>query len=156
MGFPNRIHGLRKGGALPLPFDPVNALERVLHAFIRGEGPIEAVLRGLLESRVVVLLEGEGRGLEAERLLVLPGRSGAESLCVFTSPQRSQGLREGRARPLSPRWVDFQWVIESAPHGLGLAINPGLPVSLEQSPEGFARLRRDFSETAPPGGPVLG
>jgi hypothetical protein len=41
--------------------------------------------------------------------------------------------------------VEFRWVLGVIPPDLGIVLNPGSSLSLEQPPEGVARLKADLA-----------
>jgi hypothetical protein len=138
----------------PLPAadsPPSNDLERAVAGAIDGSGSFEAFLSSLLKSKVFLLLKGDPPanpdGAD-KRPLVLPSSSGIPSVCVFTSPERSLAIQRANPRHRTGMLVDFRWVLQVIPPDLGTVLNPGSSLSLEQPPEGVARLKADLASDA--------
>jgi hypothetical protein len=119
-----------------------------VRAFIDGSGPPEAFVSSLLASKVFVLVEGDPPpkpDAAGMRPLVLNSSRGVPSVCLFTSPERSLEVQRENPAYRTGLLVDFRWVLQVMPAGLGFVLNPGSSLSLEQPPEGVARLKSDFA-----------
>ena len=138
-----------RGAPLPLEpeFIPGNELEEQLLGVVEGRTELRALIASLLLAKVFVLFEA---GAETPgpapplRPLVLPNSKGSFGLCLFTSPERA--LPALRAMPefsCSPP-VAFRSVLESAPGGVGLIINPGWKATLENPPQGLEEMRNEL------------
>lgn len=128
-------------------FPPANELERAVQGAIDGSGSFEAFLSFLLGSQVFILIQGdppaspETAGMKP---LVLTSSAGIPSACLFTSPERSLPLQRRHPAYRTGLLVEFRWVLQVLPAGLGIVLNPGSRLSLEQPPEGVARLKADL------------
>ena len=135
----------------PLPAadsPPSNDLERAVAGAIDGSGSFEAFLSSLLKSKVFLLLKGDPPanpdGAD-KRPLVLPSSAGIPSVCVFTSPERSLEVQRANPTHRTGILVEFRWVLQVIPPDLGIVLNPGSSLSLEQPPEGVVRLKADLA-----------
>lgn len=145
MGILDRIRGSRSSDR-PLALDPVNRLEdRLRDVKIRG-GEIEDFVAELRRSQVAILLEGEsvpGPGQPFRPLLAVSSE-GHPSLCIFTHPDRAVPMQRRNPAYQTLLQVTFPWIVQVAPPGIGLVVNPGWDVTIEQPPDGFAQMRRDL------------
>jgi hypothetical protein len=138
----------------PLPAadsPPSNDLERAVQGAIDGSGSFETFLSSLLGSKVFLLLEGESPAnpdSAEKRPLVLPSSAGIPSVCVFTSPDRSLEIQRVNPTHRTGILVEFRWVLQVIPPDLGIVLNPGSRLSLEQPPEGVARLKADLASNS--------
>jgi type III secretion system (T3SS) SseB-like protein len=132
------------------PFHAVNELERVLEAFVAGRTPFEPVLQSLISSQVFVLLKGEAQSEPPKQFapLILLSSTGAPSVCLFTSSDRSLAIQRQHPEYAMGLQVAFTWIVQATPPGLGLVLNPGWSVSIEQPPEGLALFKRDLESQA--------
>ncbi len=131
------------------PFVPVNELETRLQAFVTGNAAFEAFLELLLRSQVFVLIKGDPEAVTKDTPiapLVLIASTGFPALCIFTSPDRALRVQKKHNAFAGGMLVEFRWVLESAPEGLGLLVNPEWEATVEQPPYGFAAMRRDVLE----------
>jgi hypothetical protein len=138
----------------PLPatdLSPSNELERAVQGAIDGSGSYEAFLSSLLGSKVFLLLKGDppaNPDTADKRPLVLPSSAGIPSVCVFTSPERSLEVQRANPTHRTGMLVEFRWVLQVIPADLGIVLNPGSSLSLEQPPEGVARLKADLASNS--------
>jgi hypothetical protein len=133
---------------LPAELAPSNDLERAVQGAIDGSGSFEAFLNCLLRSKVFLLLQGDPPAhpdSADEQPLVLPSSAGIPSICVFTSPERSLAIQRANPTHRTGMLVEFRWVLQVIPADLGIVLNPGSSLSLEQPPEGVARLKADLA-----------
>jgi hypothetical protein len=140
----NRLRPSRQ----PPPAEPApsNDLERAVRGAIDGSGSFEAFLSCLLGSKVFLLIEGDppaNPDTADKQPLVLPSSAGIPSVCVFTSPERSLEIQRANPTHRTGMLVEFRWVLQVIPADLGIVLNPGSSLSLEQPPEGVARLKAD-------------
>jgi hypothetical protein len=126
---------------------PSNDLERAVQGAIDGSGSFEAFLSCLLGSRVFILIQGDppaNPDTTGMKPLVLPSSAGRPSACLFTSPERSLLVQRAHPAYRTGLLVEFRWVLQILPADLGIVLNPGSNLSLEQPPEGVARLKADL------------
>lgn len=149
MGLFNRFRAAPPANT-PSP-EPANDLERAVQAARAGLEPLEVFLSCLLRSQVFVLMKGDPSTDPAapRQPLVLPSSKGVSSVCIFTSPERSTEVQRRHPEYRAGLLVDFSWVLRGMPPDLGLVLNPGTSLSLEQPAEGVARLKEDFLPGAP-------
>lgn len=154
MGILSRIFGTSQPRAL-LPLEPVNELERRLHAVIFAHSSVDPFVEELLRAQVFVLLHGvPGVGQVPPapmRPLALKSSKGYPCVCVFTAPERALPSQTAHPEYGAGLLVAFTWVLQAAPPDLGLIVNPGWAVSIELPSEGVGRLRRDLAAASPGG-----
>ena len=116
-----------------------------------GREPLATFVACLLRSQVFVLLRGEPSTDPAApwQPLLLPSSTGVPSVRIFSSPERSSEVQRQHPDYRTGLLVDFTWVLRGMPPDLGLVLNPGSSLSLEQPPEGVTRLKQDFLGGAP-------
>jgi type III secretion system (T3SS) SseB-like protein len=134
-------------------FEPSNDLERAVSAVFDGSGSFEEFVSCLLRSQVFVLIEGEPTPIPeiaGTRSLVLPSSRGIPSVCLFTSSERSYDVQRANPTYRTGLLVDFRWILPLIPADLGLVLNPGSSLSLEQLPEGVAKLKADLASSPAP------
>jgi hypothetical protein len=136
---------------LPLALEPVNELEQRLKAAVVGEGPVEAFIEELLNTQVAMLFLGEPtpQGPSSPEALILESSEGFPGLALFTHPDRALPIQRLNPEFRTGILVDFVWVLQWTPEGLGLIINPGWDATIEQAPVGVAQLREHLG-LAPP------
>ena len=130
------------------PDEPTNDLERAVRAFIDGSAPPGAFVSSLVRSKVFLLIEGEPPAkldTAGMRPLLLPSSLGIPSVCLFTSSERSFEVQREHPTYRTGLHVEFRWVLQVMPEGLGFVLNPGSSLSLEQPPEGVAKLKADLA-----------
>jgi hypothetical protein len=133
------------GAPLPLEpdFVPENDLERLLLDVVEGRSDLAPFVQALADAEVFVLFDGESGPFGPVRPLVMPTSQGGHGLCVFTSAGRAEPAE--RLMPeFTGRFVSFREVLQAAPSGVGLILNPGWRASLENSPEGLEAMRREL------------
>lgn len=137
----------QKSLALPRPLDPVNALEERLRDAVWDPGEIEAFVGELVRSQVFLLSQGDPAESPPAQLrpLVQAGSEGHPCLCVFTHPDRALPIQADHPDYRLGLLVAFTWILETAPKGLGLLINPGWDLTTEQPPHGLDQLRQDYA-----------
>lgn len=103
-------------------------LESLVREVAEGRESREALVSGLMQSKVAILLD---KGLENgqlapdARFLVLNGPDGSPVIAAFTSVEKGSPWvkREpGFAFALN---TAFSWVVQNTPGAAGIAINPG-------------------------------
>lgn len=142
MGILDRL--LRRAPADPPEPHPMNEIERLLEDHASGRGELRPVIDALLRSEVYLLRKGAPEDVvEGEPFipLVIPSTGGFPGVCLFTSPERSPATVRLHPEFRTGMKVTFAWVLEAAPEGLGVVINPGSRLCLEQSPADFERFR---------------
>lgn len=138
----------------PLPaadLPPSNDLERAVQGVIDGSGSLEAFVSCLLRAQVFILIEGEPPALPDSagmKPLVLPTSRGIPSLCLFSSSERSLDLQRANPGHRTGLLVEFRWVLQVIPPDMGIVLNPGSSLSLEQPPDGVARLKADLASNS--------
>lgn len=146
-------------------FEPKNDLETELLKAQQGEIAGEAFLQTLLQSQVFMPVrdkhqiatdrqdsrsgrpEGapEGGAPGTARIhfqssdqavpLTLESEDGHSVLVLFSSPERGQGFLQDYPEYAGGLLVEFTWVLERLGSGVGIALNPELPVGVELDPE---------------------
>ena len=124
---------------------PSNLLEEKLLACKTDFGQWPTFVAALLNSQVVVLLDGEvGDDGVLTNPLTLATPKGYDVIALFTSVDRATWLVEKFPQfPYALR-VDAKWLLARVSPSLGIAINPGWNVGFEMAPEGFARFRNEY------------
>jgi hypothetical protein len=149
-----RLRGNSSASAEAQPGEPppLSALERLLARCIAGEEPIPQLVAELLRSQVFVLFHGEPTPAGPPsplRPLVVESSQGHLAVAVFTHPDRVTRLAKLHPEFRTGLQVAFTWVVQSAPEGLGLVLNPGSSLCIEQAPCGVVELRRAVASGAP-------
>lgn len=132
------------------PFEPVNELERDLVRCQQGQIELARFVQVLLASQVFVLLDYEVPETDPRLTappLMLQSPAGYLVFALFTSPDRATSFIEQFRTFSYGLLVDARWLLSILSPRAGLALNPGWTAGLEMPPEGFAKLKRDFSLT---------
>lgn len=146
MGFFDRFKPMQPSPSAPLPLEPVNDLERHLSNFVSGQAPIQPFLEELLHSQVFLLFHGKPTPAGPPsplKPLVLPSSQGFPGIAAFTHPDRALPIQKSHPEYEAGLLVEFSWVLQNAPAGLGMIINPGWAVTIEQPPDGLVAFRND-------------
>jgi len=124
------------------PFQPLNPLEAVLQKAQAGEIPLPTFLQLLWGADLFVPSEQEILlDKQPFRPLFVPGKE-AQMVVVFTAIERAAGVQKSAPHCLRIPAREF---LPRTPQGLGIAINPGLPVGLEITPAGLRTMIKEFS-----------
>lgn len=124
---------------------PVNELEEALKEIVAGDSSAgDRFVERLLHAQVYVLVYGEIQDPPSGKVrpFIMTSTRGFPALCIFTAAERANPIQSLFPAFRSELQVDFTWVLQSAPNGLGLMVNPCWDVALEESPESFAKLRQ--------------
>lgn len=127
-----------------ISFDAGNDLERALLEAQAGRLATEKFLKMLLASQVFILLDkeiGPGCWDNSASPMILSNLASGRVLATFTSPERSKGWPDQLPRFKFGLLTDFRWLVKGIAPGVGVVVNPGLPVGLELSPERVSELK---------------
>ena len=126
-------------------FTPNNDLEELLLGAHGDPAELSVFIQRLFVSKVVVLVK-EGPEQQGSPLTIA-GVHGTPVLAVFTSLERATIWTERYPEYGNALVVDARWAIGKVRTGFGMAINPGLAMGFEVSPEGLPKLLKDFGVT---------
>jgi len=128
-------------------FEPSNDLEHALLQAQEGRLAVSALMKTLLASKVFVLIDKElgpsGVWDNSVSPMVLSNVAGGPVLAVFTAPERSAEWPKNYPQYKFGLLTDFRWLLKGIATGVGVAINPGSPVSLEMPAAGVEQLKTE-------------
>ncbi len=129
----------------PAPLVPSNPLETALVAARKGEIPIAEFLSRLLDSQIAVPstteVQPDGSGFNP----VTFDRDGTGMVAVFSSLERAARVAEHAQYALTINARSFFGMLLA---DVGVVLNPGYDEGIDVSPDGVARLLRDFPKDA--------
>jgi hypothetical protein len=109
-------------------------------------------MKVFLQSQVFVLLDkdpGESPTWDnSSNPMVLTNQGGSPVLAMFTHPDRSQGWTERTPQFQFGLLTDFAWLVKGIGPGVGIVVNPGLPVGMEIPAHGVAALKAQAADLA--------
>lgn len=118
-------------------FEPLNDLETCLLQAQRGTVSAADFLDTLNTSKIALLVDKDpgpsGAWDETANLLVLSNASENSVIALFTAPERATEWVKLYPQFCFAFLTDFSWLIKYIAPGLGIVINPGLPVGLEMA-----------------------
>ncbi len=127
------------------PLVPENPLETALVAARKGEIPLAEFLSKLLDSDVAVPsateVQADGSGFSP----VAFEKDGTGMVAVFSSLERASKVGEHAQYALTINARSFFGMLLA---DVGVVLNPGFDEGIDVSPDGVARLLRDFPKDA--------
>ncbi len=127
-------------------FESRNDLDERLLAAQEGRLPGDEFMHYLMDSQVFLPVRetngigGFTAGDKAVPLTLQPD-DGAETLVLFTSPERARSFLQDHPGFEGGLLAGFRWVLERTGAGVGISINPDWPVGMDLEPETIRQLR---------------
>lgn len=126
-------------------FYPQNDLERHLIAAQEGEVPPESFIEVLMGSEVFMPVYEKHQigGLQMQQTaqpLKLQSEDGAETLVLFTSPERAKAFVKDFPGYGGGLVAEFSWILEQLGVGFAITLNPGLPFGMDFEAQDVAQI----------------
>jgi SseB protein N-terminal domain len=125
-------------------FVPLNEFERALEQAQAGQLAMPALLETLVRAEVALPSASEvmddGSGFEP---LLFP-KEGTQMLACFSDKSRIGQFKAMAPYCLVMRGLDL---LRRVPPGFGVVFNPGWRIGFDISPDGIARILRDFTKS---------
>ena len=127
-------------------FEARNELEENLLAAQEGQMSSESFMEYLMETQVFMPVK-DSIGIEGFTSsdkavpLTLKSEDNIEVLILFTSPDRSKEFLQDFQGYDGGLLAEFKWVLERTGSGIGISINPDIPVGMDLEPDMIAQLK---------------
>jgi len=131
---------------MPDPFETRNELEEKLLAAQEGTVSGEEFMAYLMDTQIFMPVKDsigiEGFTSSTNAIpMTLKTEDEVEVLILFTSPDRSKDFMQDFPGYDGGLLAEFKWVLERVGGGVGVSINPGLPVGMDMEPEMIRQLK---------------
>ena len=124
--------------------EPLNEVERKLHALMLNEISTEDFLETFLQGNFYIMVNGEPQGGvlgDKVPMVVASSEKDPHLLAIFSSPVRAKRMIERFADYSYPILVNADWVFEHLGPTMGITFNPGCTEGFELQPEGAQQLK---------------
>jgi len=127
-------------------FEARNELEENLLAAQEGKMSSESFMEYLMDTQVFMPVK-DSIGIEGFTSsdkavpLTLKTEDELEVLILFTSPDRSKTFVQNFPGYDGGLLAEFKWVLERTGSGIGISINPDMPVGMDLEPEMIEQLK---------------